>query len=687
MLNSLTACFIFLIATQWSPCFSGDAIAVADPLAAKITAIKDRMAGFVARDYDEEADRLARITITEVLACPERDLSAAENAALVDAFLKTELFQAFNTRFGSTRTHDHRIVYDFLQTLDKVRAVSDREKAHLTKLTVLSLAAQEFFWNSNSTVLDLKRRVMRELRFGLFRQADNPLNVSRSIYLPGDDLLGQIIDAVVTDELRGTLNTLLTQFLKGGIGNIYTALLASLTEEQTRNAASYAPLALSSIPRAADFGIVDGVRAAFYPSSGMGVQCGFNSLFVPTENAVNAAGPRTAREKMIRSLEDDVTDPILRRFYLFNSSFSDLISFERDLFNPLVARLKAISGDALKSASDREKASEAASRLEAEKVVFDSRKKEIQELREQKTQEKLEEIKRKVIALKAPITAALEMFERSKAERMETWRSTDAFRRLGISVRNLGLGKIPSIAIFFEEPYISRGEVLEFFKSICQLVGNEALGSQMESFLGEYADFTLAIGTHCENLIKNLILSGMLPLVEVSDPGAVSNEELIRVAKTMASQRGIDYLLECAEPYVQQWAMRNNLNIVVFSDPQAGEFGGLRQPPLECLVRSASEDFSQSVIQYAEVSATGKIEDRKIATVILTSPTAKTLYLTKSPGHYDKLIAENDLAALARQIRQTALMNQLIPPIDLSAFTFDFSSIDFSSIDLSNLKL
>ena len=42
---------------------------------------------------------------------------------------------------------------------------------------------------------------------------------------------------------------------------------------------------------------------------------------------------------------------------------------------------------------------------------------------------------------------------------------------------------------------------------------------------------------------------------------------------------------------------------------------------------------------------------KRLATVILTSPTAKNVFLDKAPGHYDKLIQPDDLAAMAREFR------------------------------------
>ena len=45
---------------------------------------------------------------------------------------------------------------------------------------------------------------------------------------------------------------------------------------------------------------------------------------------------------------------------------------------------------------------------------------------------------------------------------------------------------------------------------------------------------------------------------------------------------------------------------------------------------------------------------KQLATVILTSPTAKNIFLDKSIGHYDKFISPGDYAAIAQEIRHVA---------------------------------
>jgi hypothetical protein len=658
MFNLLVPCFIFLVATQCSTVCSADGAAIADPVSARVEGIRARMAGFVARDYDEEADGLARITITEVLACPERDLSAAENAALVDAFLKTELFQAFNTRFGSTRTHRHRIIYDFIKGLEKGRVVSPQEKSHLTKFTVLSLAAQEFFWNPKSTIEDLKMRVIRELRFGLFRQADNPLNVAASIYLPGlagQEQLRLIVNEVITDELRDTLNTLVTQFREDNLGNIYQAVLANLRAAQK----APAPLNLADISATfpellRGFGIEG--SAASYPSSGAGHQCGFNSLFIQTENAVHGSGPGTAREKMVHAIEDDVRDPILRKLYLFGSVYSDPSLMQAgNRFEVLLARQKAIAaGDS----ADKEQAAQNVMHLEKVKAQYFETKEKVSAQREATEKQAKEAMIKAIFALKEDILDAFDcVMEAASTGRAATW--ADSRSPKFKSYRDFQ-GLIAELKIsecdpedFFEAKALENHLVFDFFETVCSLVEADGLVAQIEEIVETYRAIPQKLDEETGTIERDFLTETVLPLMEAIDPATIDDAALVEHAKDRARDEGINHLLECRSPYVQLWAKRNNLNVVVFSSK---EFYGY--PPVDIIMRVDGSPYSNLVGR----ALSG---ERRLATVILTSLTAKTLFLTKSPGHYDKLIPADDFASIAEQIRQTNLMAELNPPIDL----------------------
>jgi hypothetical protein len=99
--------------------------------------------------------------------------------------------------------------------------------------------------------------------------------------------------------------------------------------------------------------------------------------------------------------------------------------------------------------------------------------------------------------------------------------------------------------------------------------------------------------------------------------------------------------LPCDAVYTQLWAIINNLNVFVF----AGNEGGMT-PPLDVMYRYKDRPYSQTTATY-RLGTKGK----NLATVILTSPTARNVFLNKGPGHYDKFILPTDYAAMAASLR------------------------------------
>lgn len=134
MFNIFSVCFAFFVTTQWSSCYAS----TTGEQREKINDICRKASRIATVGYTEEADNLARETTIDILDSFEVT-EPSQVFDLFDAFLKMELFQAFNTQYGLTKTHDHRIVYDFLSSLNKARVVSHQEKTHLTTFTALSL--------------------------------------------------------------------------------------------------------------------------------------------------------------------------------------------------------------------------------------------------------------------------------------------------------------------------------------------------------------------------------------------------------------------------------------------------------------------------------------------------------------------------------------------------------------------
>ncbi len=656
MFNIFSVCFAFFVTTQWSSCYAS----TTGEQREKINAICRKASRIATVGYTEEADNLARETTIDILDSFEVT-EPSQVFDLFDAFLKMELFQAFNTQYGLTKTHDHRIVYDFLSSLNKARVVSHQEKTHLTTFTALSLAAQEFFWNPKSTVDDLRRRVKCELRYGLFKKAGDPLDVSALIYLEGAEL-HQIIDTTITEDARARLNSLLEQFLAGSLGNTYAEILTGLQQEQARNA--YAPLDLSSIPRHAEFGINRVVQAARYISSGAGNQCGFNSLFIPTENSVSASGAGTAREKVTRSLEDDIDDPLIKMLYVYNSDYCESVKIKEICDSYL---------EKLSSDPENPQRNEAIRKIIEIKQKLTAQENMQQEENARKKTQGLERLHQNLQLLKKQLLEALEEFTHkcAEAETMEKWRGTNEFNKLGDCIAALKIAQI-EFNEFFNPPLLNNFVLGEFFAHLCNLIGKSALAKQVELAYSGYSDLCSLIHTDSEEHMKAYTIEHIIPFLEEIGAVEISGDKLTQIAKIMADRRGIHELLECAEPYVQHWAIRQNLNIVVFSTAQRG-----MQPPLECLVRASDEKFADSVTPYPTA-----YQIPNISTVILTSPTAKTLLLTKTPIHYDKLIPADDLITIARQMRQAELMKDLS---EFLSFKLDLSGLKFSGLDFSGL--
>jgi hypothetical protein len=101
--------------------------------------------------------------------------------------------------------------------------------------------------------------------------------------------------------------------------------------------------------------------------------------------------------------------------------------------------------------------------------------------------------------------------------------------------------------------------------------------------------------------------------------------------------------MDSAGESTKLWAILHNLNVFVFS--KKGENGIAHQPQLD--VSFLMKDrYDAEVHQYPETTS-----GKHLSTVILTSPTAKNIFLDKKPCHYDKFIQSGDHTAMARALR------------------------------------
>ncbi len=137
---------------------------------------------------------------------------------------------------------------------------------------------------------------------------------------------------------------------------------------------------------------------------------------------------------------------------------------------------------------------------------------------------------------------------------------------------------------------------------------------------------------------KRLEITASLPVVPVELTPETFRQEMLELANR---PRELSGWLPCDALYTQLWAVLNNLNVFVFS---SGEDYG--RPPLDVMTRLKDSPYEGEISAYP-AETTGK----RLATVILTSLTARNVFLDKSADHYDKFILPNDLAAMARELR------------------------------------
>ncbi len=739
----------------------------------EVQTIVDRTQQFIATGYIDGADTLARLTTTALLT-PTRVASDAEIVEMVNAHLHTELYYAFNTKWGPNKARKHRIVYDFLSGLSKaVRTAAEMEQ--ITTFTVLSLAAQEYFWNEKSTVADLKIRVERELRYGLFKKAGNSLDVRNLVFLGGDDL-ERIINARIDLGLTGKLAGLMTGFRDKTLGATYSAIFDDLAAKLGDKAVG----AVGDVPLNLDGDVLDSlelnalltVKAVRSEGDGM---CGEHSLFIPTDGPLVGVSEGNGRNKILSAITDQAEDDEARRLYLLNSEHMESKKFI-DLITREVAKIRktdAGQADRLQeqleayqkfSVEIRGKAEEDvnASRialikrvtqlpslagvLAAFNVILNTQGDLKVLLSTEKGKRALRNIVGELIGLRkinatldgllatiddqirqldieastaesgAQAKHALKIAETTK-KRVDTRKSLTEFceRNNDFAKQYVASKKKPeteskkaledlkgtNIPLFQElekliaeaekaieacksipsdlavrdakmiEKYLLIGDTLkgflnetmlpgsghanaftvegiatkmgfitDFCQSMCELAQSNATKDSIVELMNEFQRMPELINREiCNGLvIKALEIVEGLPEVPAElRPDALS-AEMTGLALSDGELRG---WLPCDAIYTQLWAITNNVNVFVF----AGNEGGMT-PPLDVILRLKDRPYNQTTVTYP-LGTKGK----NLATVILTSPTAKNIFMNKGPGHYDKFILPTDYAAMAAALR------------------------------------
>lgn len=323
---------LFLLVVAWLN-FSAEAatnpsvaVDTATGLSPAVREVQQRTETFKNAGYTDAADKLARQTTRQLLApSPDKIATAAEADVMVDAHLKAELYYVFNTKWGTGKERDHRIVYDFLSKLDKSAQWTPQQREHFTILTVLSLAAQEYFWNEKSTIDDLQDRVRRELRYGDFKKAGHALDISNAVHLD-DGYLDRIIRGWVNTNLNAKLESLMAGFKGKTLGTTYTEIVVELDSKFSGRKESL-PFDNFGVVDFRAYDLVEQMELLPVLSDGDGM-CGEHSLFIPTDGACGGISDGNGRYKILRAILDNPNDHVAGRLYLLNSEHMVESGFE-----------------------------------------------------------------------------------------------------------------------------------------------------------------------------------------------------------------------------------------------------------------------------------------------------------------------------------------------------------------------
>jgi len=655
--------------------------------------VRTKTSELSALGYTQAADTLAR-QITQQLINPGVDKVLCVDE--IDQHLKLELYYAFNTKWGSGRTKDHRLVYDFLSRLDKAAPKNRARREFLSTLTILSLASQEYFWNEKSTVIDLRNRAKRELRYGLFKKAGHKLNVANLIYLEEPDI-ERLTTAWISEELLGKLQALMGNFRDKNLGVTFSAILEDLTTKLSKIGIAKLPVELDANTRE-KFSLSE--QMDFRPASSAGDgMCGENSLFISTDSACGGISEGNARYKIERAILDQAVDPIAHRLYLLISPH----------INNSEKFLEIIQSHLASTVDPNEVA------IREAIVGYMQQEMDLNARRQEGASQQLRDL---IARVAEPLSIILNRFkdELAESEKLSAWtgNGADAFKDGSCRDFNslieevLNSESINPALVSVIDPI--RAEITRIMsqpgiqrpKKMAER--NKLVGAALRSYLdadilpGTMSDKSFDIDKLCEpgnerysfltslcvaacRLVRPVLATAASTetLIE-SEIAAIRDEKdgvireiehtlsmerlkILGLFSTLPAQFSPNILKEdmhkkalspgelagwlpCDAIYTQLWAMVNNLNIFVFS---SGESHG--RSGLDLMIRLKDKPYTQTATHYSH-----GVSGKHLATVILTSPTAKNVYLSKSPAHYDKLLSPNDLAAMAREARHLEWM-------------------------------
>lgn len=178
-----------------------------------------------------------------------------------------------------------------------------------------------------------------------------------------------------------------------------------------------------------------------------------------------------------------------------------------------------------------------------------------------------------------------------------------------------------------------------FINEVCQPLGRfvnkPELTASCQSLWDKFQSEKDAFSYQTEQELMEKRLEIVTSLSEEM-PDELTPHSLSAEMQALASREGkLGGWLPCDAVYTQLWAILHNLNLFVF----AGE------PQFILMNRFADQPYTQQTIVYPLGTQT------HLATAIITSSSAKNIFLLKGQFHYDKLIDPRDFIAIAKQVR------------------------------------
>ncbi len=637
---------------------------------------------FKAMAYNDNADIEARkITESIMLASPAAFPTEDEKKGIVKAFLELEAYYAFNASNGVGQFKTPRFAYDFLSKLNKAQVIGYSQRLHLTTLWILSVAAQEYLFNPKSTVDDLRKHFFTTSQFSLYRKDGNLLDIRNLVVQDQQELL-MLTYMVINDELHQYLTLLLNEFKNKKLGQIY-AFEKGFIDAKIQSSRKIKKN-ISAIPQELreKFNLEAENELALYDSVGDG-QCGFFSQFIACEGRSSGIAENNTRFKVSDALVANENNPFFEGLYKY---FAKDIKMKQADFVNAVEAVEEGNDENEKSKLQEYNLKKALMEQQLDDEIT-QKTKEFQQfvLLHLKIQDAIiysmnrfkEKIKKQEFqAPETPLEHLPEGYDGFSKEQK-------AFKQIGIILEKLISKKILDIKINDKTlKAINNGTKKEkdvAFRSLARIADQildrptlRSIKTKIQSYrnyeekYNEYINDLYDLFDFIINFVdptgqsKNA-LHKIAPKFQALNAAKIQKKESLDVLRSQflydigkISKKDISQFLsqnfknslgnngffESANAYAIAYAFANNMNIITYSvNPTA----------LEIHANTKDDGIYQTLVFSPQPKDN---ENEYLTTVVLTSPTAKTIFLKHTGNHYMKYVAPEDDYALGIQMRE-----------------------------------